>query len=254
LQLQKLLQHSEGRLPAARLAASPSAKLLWFCVPGSIVPARGISGGTGHPQASATSQKPPAVFRFDRHRDRFEHRRFAMRYLSFIGALAIVAAVAAAVFFFGGYYDVAATQPDPRIVVWAMDQVRTASINRHAVEKPAVSMEDPAIIQTGARAFAARGCTNCHGGPGVMRAKFSEGLRPDPPDLEDVVKELEPAQIFWVIRNGINMTGMPGFNLVEATDQEIWTIAAFVKQRPHVSDADYAAWTAAVTPGSTPNK
>jgi mono/diheme cytochrome c family protein len=184
----------------------------------------------------------------------FENRRFAMRFLSFIGALAIAMAVAAAVFFFGGYYNVAATQPDPDIVAWALEKVRTASINRHAVEKPPVSMEDPAIVQTGARAFAARGCTNCHGGPGVMKAKFSEGLHPEAADLEDVVKELDAAEIFWVVRNGISMTGMPGFNLVEATDQEIWTIAAFVKQRPHVSDADYAAWTAGVTPESPPNK
>jgi hypothetical protein len=47
------------------------------------------------------------------------------------------------------------------------------------------------------------------------------GLRPDPPDLKNVVKDLMSAQIFWVIRNGINMTGMPGFNLVEATDLEM---------------------------------
>jgi hypothetical protein len=39
------------------------------------------------------------------------------------------------------------------------------------------------------------------------------------------------------------MTGMPGFNLVEATDEEIWTIAAFVKKLPTDSEADYKAWT-----------
>jgi len=37
---------------------------------------------------------------------------------------------------------------------------------------------------------------------------------------------------------------MPGFGLVEAPDQEIWTIAAFVKKLPDVSEADYKAWTA----------
>ena len=171
-----------------------------------------------------------------------------MKFLSLIGALAIIIAVAAAVFFFGGFYNVAATQPDLDIVAWALEHVREASINRHAVDKPPVSMEDPATIQTGARAFASRGCASCHGGPGVQWAKFSEGLRPDPPDLKDVVKDLTPGQIFWVIRNGINMTGMPGFNLVEATDQELWTIAAFVKNLPSVSEADYKAWTVDAAP------
>jgi len=167
-----------------------------------------------------------------------------MKFLSLIGAIAIVVAVAAAVFFFGGFYNVAATQPDLGIVAWALEYVRDASINRHAVEQPPVAMEDAATIQAGARAFASRGCTNCHGGPGVMWAKFSEGLRPDPPDLKDSVKDMTPAQIFWVIRNGINMTGMPGFALVEAPDQELWTIAAFVKKLPDVSEDDYKKWTA----------
>ena len=171
-----------------------------------------------------------------------------MKFLSLIGALAIIIAVAAVVFFFGGFYNVAATQPDLGVVAWALEYIRDASINRHAVDQPPVSMEDPATIQVGARAFASRGCPSCHGGPGVMWAKFSEGLRPDPPDLKDVVKDLTPAQIFWVIRNGINMTGMPGFNLVEATDLEIWNIAAFVKKLPTVSEADYRVWTTEANP------
>jgi hypothetical protein len=40
---------------------------------------------------------------------------------------------------------------------------------------------------------------------------------------------------------------MPGFNLVEATDQEIWTIAAFVKKLPAVTESDYKTWTASAT-------
>ena len=178
-----------------------------------------------------------------------------MKFLSLIGALAIIIAVAAAVFFFGGFYNVAATEPDPGIVAWALEYIRDASINRHAVDQPPASMEDPATIQAGARAFAARGCTNCHGGPGVMWAKFSEGLRPDPPDLKEETKDLTPAQVFWIIRNGINMTGMPGFNLIKTSDQEnwmpdqeIWTIAAFVKKLPDISDDDYKAWTADPAP------
>jgi mono/diheme cytochrome c family protein len=167
-----------------------------------------------------------------------------MKFLSYIGALAIIAAVAAGAYFFGGFYSVAATQPDPGIVAWALGYVRDASISRHATDTPPVAMDDPATIKAGARAFAARGCATCHGAPGVMWAKFSEGLRPDPPDLKEAVSDLTPAQIFWVVKNGINMTGMPSFTMAEVPDQEIWTIAAFAKKIPDVSEADYKAWTA----------
>ncbi len=167
-----------------------------------------------------------------------------MRYLAAIGALAIVLAVAGAVYFFGGYYNVAATEKDPAIVEWALVKVRMASVARHAGVTPAVSLDDPAVVAAGARAFAERGCENCHGAPGVKWAKFSEAVRPDPPDLKEVAPEREPGQLFWVIKNGINMTAMPGFGLIQVDDKEIWSIVAFVKKLPSVSDADYKTWTA----------
>src|SRR5258708_22754224 len=117
-----------------------------------------------------------------------------MKFRSVIGALAIIIAVAAVVFFFGGFYNVAATQPDLGVVAWALEYIRDASINRHAVDQPPVSMEDRATIQLGARAFASRGCASCHGGARVMWGIFSEVLRPDPPDLKDLVQDLTPAQ------------------------------------------------------------
>jgi mono/diheme cytochrome c family protein len=174
-----------------------------------------------------------------------------MKFLATIGALAIIAAIAAAVYFFGGFYNVAGTEPDPKPVAWALGYVRDASIARHATDAPSVSLEG-GIVQAGARAFAKRGCVNCHGAPGAEWAKFSEGLRPDPPDLKDVADELTPSQLFFVIKNGINMTGMPGFGLINqgeterwVGDPEIWTIVAFVKKLPNVSEADYKTWTEA---------
>lgn len=168
-----------------------------------------------------------------------------MRILAAIGGLAIVVAIGTAAFVFGGFYSVAGTAEDPAIVHWALLQVRTASINRHADDQPPPSINDPASVQAGARAFAAHGCVNCHGAPGVKWAKFSEGLHPDPPDLKDVVNDLSPAQLFWVIKNGINMTGMPSFAQAGAKDEEIWSIVAFLKKLPSVSDAEYKTWTAA---------
>lgn len=169
-----------------------------------------------------------------------------MRILAAIGGLAIMVGIGAAVFFFGGFYSVAGTVEDPSIVHWALSQVRTASINRYAHDQPppSININEPATVQAGAQAFATHGCTNCHGGPGVSWTKFSEGMHPDPPDLKEVVDHRSPAQLFWVVRNGINMTGMPSFALAGVKDDEIWSIVAFLKKLPGVSEADYKAWTA----------
>ena len=171
-----------------------------------------------------------------------------MRLLATTGALAIVFGIGIAVFFFGGYYSVAGTAEDPAAVTWALTKVRVASINRHATDNPPASFDDNNMVQAGAKAYASNGCANCHGAPGVMWLKYSEGLHPDPPDLKKVAGDLSPSQLFWIIKNGINMTGMPSFELAGVKDDEIWSIAAFVKKLPTVSEADYKSWTASAEP------
>jgi mono/diheme cytochrome c family protein len=175
-----------------------------------------------------------------------------MRILAMIGALAIIVGVGVAIFFFGGFYSVAGTAEDPAIVRWALIQIRTASINRYAHDQPPATINDPATTQAGAKAFAAHGCANCHGAPGVNWAKYSEGLHPDPPDLKEIVDHRSPSQLFWVVKNGVNMSGMPSFALAGAKDEEIWSIVAFLKKLPSVSDTDYKAWTAAPVPPAAP--
>ena len=167
-----------------------------------------------------------------------------MRILAAIGALAVIVAVGAAVFFLGGFYTVAGTAKDPAVVEWLLVRVRTASIVRHANDVPPANFNDAANVQAGAREFAKHGCAHCHGAPGVNWEKYSEGMHPDPPDLKDVVNERTPEQLFWVVKNGINMTGMPSFALAGAKDDDIWKIVAYLKKLPSVTEADYKAWTA----------
>jgi mono/diheme cytochrome c family protein len=166
-----------------------------------------------------------------------------VRFLAVIGALAIIVAIGAAVFFLGGFYNIAASEQDNGLVAWALQHVREASIERHATAAAPGSLEDPGLIRAGAHAFLERGCVNCHGGPGVTWAKFSEGLNPGPPDLKDVVGGEAPAELFWVIKNGIRMTGMPSFGATGVSDQEIWSVVAFLKKLPTVSDSDFKTWS-----------
>ena len=168
-----------------------------------------------------------------------------MRTFAAIGFLTILAVVVSAVYFLGGYYDVSAQAEDPALVNWTLVQVRSRAIAQRAVDAPPADLRDPKRIQAGARAFSNRGCVNCHGGPGVEWAKFSEGLNPAPPDLKEVAGGLTPQEVFWVVKHGIRMTGMPSFAAAGMTDEEIWSISAFVKALPRTSEDEYKSWTLA---------
>jgi mono/diheme cytochrome c family protein len=173
-----------------------------------------------------------------------------MRVLAAIGAVAIVVAILAGAYFLGGFYNVAAAVDDPAIIKGILVQARRASIARHEPEnaKAPFALDDLSVIQEGARRFSTAGCVHCHGGPGVKWSKFSEGLNPDPPDLKDVANDRSVAEIFWVVKNGIRMTGMPSFGKAGLADDQLWQLAAFVKAIPKVSEADYRTWTTAPNP------
>src|SRR5258708_20277190 len=115
-----------------------------------------------------------------------------MRLLALIGFLAIVVGVAALVFFFGGFYSVAATNAEPAPVSWALIKVRMASVDRNATEQPPSGFDTPEKVQAGAKAYMARGCTNCHGGPRGGGQKIFQSLSPPPPPPQNHVSPPPP--------------------------------------------------------------
>ena len=74
-----------------------------------------------------------------------------MRFLALIGALAIIVAVGAAIYFFGGFYSVAQSEDNPAIVDWALASIRGASVAGHATETPPANLDDPDTVKAGAR-------------------------------------------------------------------------------------------------------
>ncbi len=130
--------------------------------------------------------------------------------LAAVAVLGLTLCIAAAGFFFGGFFNIGASNQDPALVNWSLVHVREASIARHATEPPPRALDDPAMVRIGAERYSDLGCTSCHGGLGTTPARFSKGLNPQP-NLKAVIKDIKPQELFWVLKNGIKMTGMPSF-------------------------------------------
>lgn len=168
-----------------------------------------------------------------------------MRFLAFIGALAIAIVIAGCVYFFGGFYDVSAAARGNPVVEWAVATTREASMAKHAhAPSPPSWFGDPKTFRAGAHEFVEEGCVRCHGAPGVKPDKFAQGMEPNPPELKEVGEHEEPAHIFWAVKNGIRMTGMPAFG-GHASDDEIWRAVAFIKHMKDVTPAQFKQWSAA---------
>lgn len=159
--------------------------------------------------------------------------------LAFLVSTLVIAGVFLAIVFSGGF-SVAATQPDARLLRWALSTAAERSIARHAgVVGPMPSL-DSATLAHGLDHFHAM-CVDCHGAPGFDRSEAGEGLYPEAPDLAEVVEEGEwsDGELFWIVKNGIKMTGMPAFGPTHS-DADIWSMVALVKELPDLSEAAYA--------------
>ena len=74
-----------------------------------------------------------------------------------------------------------------------------------------------------------KSCALCHGGPGLIREPFTYGMMPVPPSLTDPdAQENTDGELFYIIRNGVRMTGMPGFSVMYH-DDDIWKISAALR-------------------------
>jgi mono/diheme cytochrome c family protein len=157
-----------------------------------------------------------------------------------ITLIAVIALTIAGAFTFiyAGVYDVAATHPHWPITYWAMDKVREQSVKARAagISSPADLGNETRLIN-GTEHFAAH-CASCHGAPGVPRGALAEGLYPKPADLRESAQRYTPGELFWIVKNGIKMSGMPSWS--DHSDEELWNTVAFIEKLPTMSEADYA--------------
>ncbi len=56
-------------------------------------------------------------------------------------------------------------------------------------------------------------CAGCHLGPGVDPTAIHVGIKPQPPRLKEHIEHHAPGNLFWIIKHGIKMSGMPALGL-----------------------------------------
>ena len=163
-------------------------------------------------------------------------------------AVAVIVLIVAGglAYIFSGVYYIGADRPHWAVTAWLLDQARDRSIDEHAegIAVPA-GLDNPAKIAEGAGHFA-RHCVACHGAPGVRPAELANGLYPRPPNLKAVAASESPAELFWVIKHGIKMSGMPAWS--EQSDDALWAMVGFIQKLPKMSAQDYQGLLAANRP------
>lgn len=163
-----------------------------------------------------------------------------------VGLTGVVLAMAAgaAIFVFWGVYNVSALQQHTEPVYTVLTTALDRSISQRAEEIDVPPLDQPDMQARGLSHYRDQ-CVQCHGAPGVARHDVGKGMTPVPPNLAHTARNRTSAEIFWAIKHGIKMTGMPSWQFI-FKDEEIWDIVAFMRQMAVLSPADYQAMAASV--------
>ena len=158
-------------------------------------------------------------------------------------ATILVALVAGYLLLRSGFIPANADAQPGGLELWAAGTSLDATLQRQAPRGPnPVALTDANLIQ--GISLYGQHCAICHGtAAGAASASpVAKGLYPAPPQLGDDGVEDDPEGVsYWKIKHGIRLTGMPAWGR-SLNDQQIWTLALFLKHMDKLPPAAKQAW------------
>ena len=89
-----------------------------------------------------------------------------------------------------------------------------------------------------AQAHWADHCASCHANNGNGDTEMGRNMYPRAPDMrKEETQKLTDGELFFIIENGIRLTGMPAWGTGSAkSEQASWKLVHFIRHLPQVSD------------------
>jgi mono/diheme cytochrome c family protein len=120
-------------------------------------------------------------------------------------------------------------------------RLRNTIIGWHARDLANPVERSPDVIAAG-RAHFADHCATCHGNDGSGNTDYGRGMYPKPPDQRlPRTQNLTDGELFYVIENGVRLTGMPAFGTGQPSpDSATWHLVHFIRHLPDLSEPELA--------------
>ena len=100
----------------------------------------------------------------------------------------------------------------------------------------------PITIETIAdgRAHFADHCASCHANDGSGNTEMGRNLYPKAPDMRaDATQSLTDGQLFYIIENGVRLTGMPAWATgTKGGEEASWRLVHFIRRLPQITSEE----------------
>ena len=114
--------------------------------------------------------------------------------------------------------------------------MRRLAIPRSDRDATNPTAKSPDIIAEGMAHYADH-CAACHANDGSGETDIGLGLYPKPPDMRlDATQSLTDGELFYIIENGVRLTGMPAWSTgTEQGKTATWHLVHFIRELPRLT-------------------
>jgi mono/diheme cytochrome c family protein len=169
-------------------------------------------------------------------------KHFQHHLIGAIVGIAVLVPLGGFAFVKSGIYNVAASSPHTKFTTWLTHETMIHSARQRAEGVTLPSGFSDANVLAGFCTYETH-CVACHGAAGVTRQPWVNGLEPQPPYLLDATQKFTQRQLFWIVKNGIKMTGMPSWR-DNLSDAQIWNVVAWLEASTKLPPQTYVQWRA----------
>jgi mono/diheme cytochrome c family protein len=147
------------------------------------------------------------------------------------------AACATGVWFLSG--GISARPAPSAVEAFAAHRLRALAIPSAAAARTNPVPDSPAAVAEGLAHFADH-CASCHANDGSGQTTMGQGLYPRAPDLRlPATQRLSDGTLFYIIENGVRLTGMPAWGTGTADGEAAsWRLVRFIRHLPSLSEAE----------------
>ena len=82
-------------------------------------------------------------------------------------------------------------------------------------------------------------CASCHANNGSGDTMYGKTMYPRPPDMRQKdTQQMSDGELYYTIKNGVRLSGMPAFGTPGDDDQDSWRLVAFIRHLPSLSQSE----------------
>ena len=136
----------------------------------------------------------------------------------------------------GGAHGFSAREKPSGLETWLAGLARGAALPSEARTRKNPVALTPEVLAEG-RAHWADHCAICHANDGSGDVQMGRNMYPPAPDMRKAeTQQMTDGELFYIIQNGVRLTGMPAWGGEGGHDEEdSWKLVYFIRHLPQVT-------------------